>query len=87
MPEDIGVMNREGESTFTQPPRSVDSPGHPDGVVLGAGLVGVSHARGHALGHLRGEDHRAAVVERPDEVAVLDTARRRRPCWLRRMIQ
>ena len=31
MPEDIGVMNREGERTFTQPPRSEDSPGVPMG--------------------------------------------------------
>ena len=31
IPEDIGVMNREGERTFTQPPRSADSPGFPMG--------------------------------------------------------
>ncbi len=31
IPEDIGVMKRDGESTFTQPPRSEDSPGTPMG--------------------------------------------------------
>ena len=80
MPEDIGVMNREGERTFTQPARSEDSPGAPIGVVLGAGLVGVDHARA-----MRSVTCADRITEPRSLNARMRSPSRcrapRRPCW------
>ena len=74
---EVGVMNRLLVRMFTQPALSGDAPGSPSGQVVGARLVGVDGAGRQALGELRAENDRAALVEGAHEVAVGDAARLR----------